>query len=200
VEYLRTRLGYIFPFSKSIYYEENLILVTYKDQDIQEITQKLDPILSENNLTAGISLKFSSIEELKRHYEQAKHALSIGKFLGIKERAFLYDDLYMYDLLTIINRHANLKDFCHPCLEKILRYDKLNETNYYNTLFEYLMNSANMAQTAKKLCIHRNTLYLRIKKISEITEMDFDNGADYLKLLLSFKIMELYNISSDLAI
>ncbi|HEY3388984.1 MAG TPA: helix-turn-helix domain-containing protein [Prolixibacteraceae bacterium] len=199
VEYLRTRLGHIFPFSKSIYYEENLILVIYKDQDTNEITRKLDTLLSENNLSAGISQRFNSISELKRHYEQANHALSIGQLLIHNERIFQYDDLYIYDMLTIVNRHANLKDFCHPCLEKILKYDKLNETDYYHTLYEYLLSSANIVQTAKSLCIHRNTLYLRIKKISEITEMDFDNGIDYLKLLLSFKIMELYNISSDLA-
>jgi len=48
---------------------------------------------------------------------------------------------------------------------------------------------------AKKLHIHRNTLYHRLKKISEITNMDLDSGDDYLKLLLSFKIMELYSIS-----
>lgn len=200
VEYLRTRLGYIFPFSKSIYYDEDLVLVIYKNLDTHEIIKKLDAILLENNLTAGISLKFSSIVDLKRHYEQAKHALSIGKLLKKDEHVFLYDDLYLYDLLTIINRHSDLKDFCHPCIGKIIRYDEANETDYYHTLFEYLMGSANMEQVAKNLSIHRNTLYHRIKKISEITEMKLDNGDDYLKLLLSYKIMELYNISSDLAI
>lgn len=200
VEYLRTRLGYSFPFSKSVYYEENVILVIYKNQDVQELTKKLDTILSENNLTAGISLKFSFIVDLKRHYEQAKHALSIGKLLKKDENVFLYDDLSIYDLLIIINRHANLKDFCHPGIDKILKYDEVNGTDYYHTLFEYLMSGANMAQVAKKLYIHRNTLYHRIQKISEITEMDLENSDDHLKLLLSFKIMELYYISSALAI
>lgn len=199
VEYFRTRLGYIFPFSKSIYYDENVILVIYKEQDIQKIITKLDPILLENNLTAGISFKFSSIVDLKRHYEQAKHALSIGKLLKKDDHVFLYDNLYIYDLLTIFNRHANLKDFCHPSIYEILKYDKENGTDYYNTLYVYLTNGANMAQAANKLFIHRNTLYHRIKKISEITELDLEDGDDYLKLLLSFKIMELYNISLDQA-
>jgi DNA-binding PucR family transcriptional regulator len=57
-----------------------------------------------------------------------------------------------------------------------------------------------MEQVTKKLYIHRNTLYHRIKKISEITGISLDNGDDQLKLLLSFKIMELYNIGSDLEI
>jgi PucR family transcriptional regulator, proline-responsive transcriptional activator len=200
VEFLRTRLGNIFPFSKSIYYDENVILVIYKDWKTQEITKKLDTILLENNLAAGISLKFSSIIDLKRHYEQAKHALSIGKLLNKDEHVFLYDDLYIYDLLTVINGHINLKDFCHPGIEKILKFDEMHGTDYYKTLFEYLMSGANMAQVAKKLYIHRNTLYHRLQKISELTEMNLDNGDDYLKLLLSFKIMELTNISSDMAI
>jgi PucR family transcriptional regulator, proline-responsive transcriptional activator len=200
VEYLRTRLGNIFPFSKSVYYDENVILVIYKDWDIQEITKKLDTILLENRLVAGISLKFSSIVDLKRHYEQAKHALSIGKLLNQDRHVFLYDDLYIYDLLTIINGHANLKDFCHPGIEKILKFDEEHGTDYYKTLFEYLMSGANMAQLAKKLYIHRNTLYHRIQKISELTGMKLDNGDDYLKLLLSFKIMELSTTASDLVI
>ena len=197
VEYFRMRLGYIFPFSKSIYYDENVILVIYKDRDVQEITRKLDTILLENNLSAGISLRFSSIIDLKRHYEQAKQALNIGKLLKKDDHIFLYDQLYIYDLLIILNRHANLKDFCHPGIEKILKYDEVNGTEYYKTLFEFLMSGANMEQVAKKLFIHRNTLYHRLKKISEITELDLDNGDDYFKLLLSYKIMTLYNLSSE---
>jgi hypothetical protein len=200
VEYLRTRLGYIFPFSKSIYHDENVILIIYKDQNIQVITKKLQSILLENNLTAGISLKFTSIMDLKRYYEQAKFALRIGKLLEKNEHVFLYDDLYLYDILTIINRHANLKDFCHPGIEKLVKYDQENGTDYYLTIYEYLMSGANIAQVAKKLYIHRNTLYHRIKKISEITGISLDNGDDHLKLLLSFKIMELYRISTDLAL
>ena len=197
VEYLRTRLGNIFPFSKSIYHEENVILVIYKDQDIQQIRKKLEEILIENHLAAGISLKFSSIVDLKQHYEQAKHAVSIGKLLKREDNTYLYDDLYIYDLLTIVNRHANLKDFCHPGLETILAYDKENGTEYYETLYEYLINNADMTQVAKKLYIHRNTLYHRIKKIFELTKLDLDNGNDNLKLLISYKIMELYNIHTN---
>lgn len=197
VEYFRRRLGQIFPFSKSIYYQENVILVIYRDRDVQEIAARLDTILLENNLIAGISRQFSSIVDLKRHYEQAKQALSIGKLLKKQQRVFLYDDHYLYDLLTILNRHANLKDFCHPGIDTILSYDNENGTDYYATLFEYVMGSANLAQVAKTLHIHRNTLYNRIKKISEITELDLENGDNILKLLLSFKIMDLYNIESD---
>jgi len=198
VEYLRTRLTHIFPFSKSIYFDENVILVIYRDRDVREIIKKLEPILMENNLTAGISLKFTSIVDLKRHYEQAIQALSIGKLLKKEDYVFLYEALYLYDLLTILNRHSNLKNFCHPGVNKVLKYDEENGTDYYQTLYEYLMNRANMAQVAKKLNVHRNTLYHRINKISEIAELNLDDGDNDLKLMLSIKIMELYNISSDL--
>jgi sugar diacid utilization regulator len=164
VEYFRTRLGYIFPFSKSIYYDENVILVIYRERNVQEIAKKLDAILLENNLIAGISLRFSSIVDLKRHYEQARQALSIGKLLKRDDHVFLYDDFYIYDLLTILNRHANLKDFCHPGIDKILKYDQVNGTDYYHTLAAFLMSGANLEQVAKKLFIHRNTLYHRLKK------------------------------------
>jgi DNA-binding PucR family transcriptional regulator len=125
--------------------------------------------------------------------------LSIGELINQEQRIFLYDDLYLYDLLTIVHRHANLKDFCHPGIDTILSYDNENGTDYYATLFEYVMGSANLAQVAKTLHIHRNTLYNRIKKISEITELDLENGDNILKLLLSFKIMDLYSISSEIS-
>jgi sugar diacid utilization regulator len=197
VEYIRARLGNLFPFSESIYYDENIILVLYRDRDIQQVARKLEKILVGNDLTAGISLRFSSIVDLKRHYEQAVHALSIGKILKRDGPIFFYDDLYLYDLLTILNRHANLKDFCHPGVDRLRKYDQANGTDYYRTLFEYLMSGADMVQVAKKLYIHRNTLYHRLKKIFEITEMDLDSGDDYLKLLLSIKIIELYSLITD---
>ena len=57
-----------------------------------------------------------------------------------------------------------------------------------------------MALVARNLNVHRNTLYHRLNKISEIAEVDLDNSDDYFKLQLSIKIMELYSISSDLEI
>lgn len=200
VEYLRTRLAYLFPFSKSAYYEENVVLVIYRDQRVVDIATKLSTLLFENNLAAGISLRFPSIMDLKRHYEQARRALSIGRLLKSAERTFAYDDFYIYDLLTIINRNAELKDFCHPSIGQLRTFDEANGTDYYDTLVEYLMNNANMAQVARNLHIHRNTLYHRLRKISEITGLDLESGDAHLKLLLSSKIMELFDMRSELAL
>lgn len=192
VEYLRTQLGYIFPFSRSVYHNEHVILILYKDHIVHSVKRKLSPILKENGLTAGISMDFASLIELKRHNEQAEFAAGMGKFLQKADCVFLYEEWYIYYLLSIINRHANLKDFCHPGITKLIKYDKENATDYYQTLYEYLIGSANIVQVAQKLFIHRNTLYHRIKRIAEITGVDLDNGEYYLELLLSYKIMELY--------
>ncbi|WP_257532533.1 PucR family transcriptional regulator [Irregularibacter muris] len=193
VEHLRWSFESLLPSCKSVYHNEQIIILlnTENHQQLQNIKIKLINILKENNLIAGLSLIFHNIMEIKKYYIQSENALRLGKFLKRKNYLFEYDDLYIYDLLTLMAKDLNLKDFCHPSINKIVEHDKLNGTDYYHTLYEYLLNSGNVTLTAKKLFIHRNTMVHRITKISEISGMDLNNGNNRFKLFLTYKIMEL---------
>lgn len=181
------------PSCKSVYYSDHLVLVinTNDKNQWQETKRKLIEILKRNNLNAGLSLMFHDMIDIKKYYIQAKSASRISKLLKKYDVLQDYEDLYVYDLLTKLKEDTNAYDFCHPIVQKIQDYDKSNGTDYYNTLYEYLICSGNITLLANKLFHHRNTIVHRINKIQEITGIDLSDGNNRFKLLLSYLIMEL---------
>lgn len=191
--YLRWSFESTLDSCKSVYYNDHLILVINANDKDQwhKIKTKLIGLLKTNNLNAGLSLIFHDMLGIKKHYIQAASALRLGKLLKNYGVLQDYEDLYIYDLLTKLQEDTKAYDFCHPSVVKIQDYDKSNGTDYYNTLYQYLICSGNITLLAKKLFLHRNTIVHRINKIQEISRIDLSDGNNRFKLLLSYRIMEL---------
>ena len=75
-------------------------------------------------------------------------------------------------------------------LLSILRYDRKNDTPYFNTLRSYLIHERNIPKTAEALIIHRTTLTYRLQKISETFNLNLDDPYQRLYLLFSFFLLD----------
>lgn len=62
---------------------------------------------------------------------------------------------------------------------------------FVSTLNTFFDNACDIRRTADQLCIHRATLYQRLKRIEQITECSLDNGDDRLTLHLGLKLTSL---------
>ena len=80
--------------------------------------------------------------------------------------------------------------FSAPAAEKLKQYDAAAGTEYYRTLAVYLLQERDQTKTAEILCIHRNTLIYRIKKIESLINTDLDDARNRFALLLSFFITD----------
>lgn len=80
--------------------------------------------------------------------------------------------------------------FLHPVLEKIRIYDQKNETEYFETLRIYSLTLHDREATAKTLCIHRNTLGYRLRRIEELFSVPFEEPGTALAILNSFQLLE----------
>ena len=58
----------------------------------------------------------------------------------------------------------------------------------YETLYWYLRMKRNVAQTAAKLKIHRNTLLPRIARINELMDLDDKDGLECERILMTMEI------------
>lgn len=72
----------------------------------------------------------------------------------------------------------------------LIQYDETNKSELLKTLIEYLNNKFNVADTARKLFIHRNTMLYRLGKIEEILKTDLTSPKMILSLLLAFEFYE----------
>lgn len=78
----------------------------------------------------------------------------------------------------------------------ILRYDKRNGIQYFNTLRAYLINERNIPKTDNALIIHRTTLTYRLQKIHELFNLNLDDDYQRLYLLMSLFLLEPGNYGS----
>lgn len=190
--YLRDNLDMFFPSKKSVYYNDNIVVIY--DEEISNISpekmKSIKEFLTSNNLYLGISNEFSDIMECRSHYLQAVKALEIGKIVRPGDPLIFYFNIKLYDLLFLAYNRLEHKDFSNPVLIKLKEYDRLNNTDLYNTLFVYLKNNRNIKKTSQELFVHRNTIRFRIQKIIELTHIDFTDADNILNIYLSFKIMD----------
>ncbi|GKX68134.1 PucR family transcriptional regulator [Inconstantimicrobium mannanitabidum] len=174
------------------YYNSLIIVVNYscEDEYKNEILNITD-VLEKNNLKCGVSRTFSVLDDLRIYYHQASKAYEIGKLVDKEDsNIYYYEDIVLFHFFSKSQKREDLQIFCHPGYYKLLEYDRLNGTEYCNTLYEYLLCGNSISTAAEKLFIHRNTMSYRINKISEITGLDLTNGKHIFKLYMAIKINE----------
>lgn len=129
-----------------------------------------------------------SVINLKISYEEA---LRIDSFaVGRLQNIFFYDDFYLELFLSEHISETSEKEFYNYFLKPLIKYDETNSSELTKTLEEYLNNQFNVADTARKLFIHRNTMLYRLNKIEEILKTPINSPKLILSLQLAF---EFYN-------
>ena len=111
-----------------------------------------------------------------------------------RQPLYRYQDYTLVEMLELCRERENLMDFCSPMLLKLLDYDRENQTDLMNTLYEYLDCSQNTQLAAERLFIHKNTLLYRLNKIRSIIDNDLTYSWDLLLLSLSFRILILLDV------
>lgn len=191
--YFRVSFESAFPSCRTVFHNGHVVVLLDLDsqEDTAEAETTVTGILRSHSLTCGMSPYFKDITELRLHYKQSLRALEFGRLFGRGGPLFRYNDVYFYDLLMRLDKVQSIDSFCCPEARRLMDYDEENSTEFYKTCYEYLVSGCNMAKTAKKLFIHRNTIAYRIEKIQEIASVNLNDGEDCYRMFLSFKIIDL---------
>lgn len=153
--------------------------------------KKLDKYLKSQKLTLGISDVFHDLYEFERYKAQAIKSYKLKEFLLYNNSNHIfYEQVKIYDLLHQIPKD-NLIYFCNQKIYEIYEYDKVNQTNYLNTLHIYLETNRSIKMTSNYLYLHRNTINYRILKIKELFELCFDDDTMLHQFLFSCYIIHI---------
>ncbi|WP_154663498.1 helix-turn-helix domain-containing protein [Neobacillus dielmonensis] len=151
---------------------------------IKKMLSKLLGDWTKNNhieLGVGIGSLYNGLPSIDKSYKEAKNALSYlksRKLSGVIEYSEIgVNRLFINQNGDELNRYV--KDVFEP-----LRSNQGNNM-LEQTLLTYFECNRSAAQTAKKLHIHINTLYHRLKKIEEILQLSFENTENVLRLQLA---------------
>lgn len=164
--------------------------LTKSNADREQITSTLITILREQLLHAGISMPFDGIKNLPLYYQQAHNALLIGEKEDPTFWYYRYEHYEYSHLLKNALGAMTIESICPIGLQKLMRYDKLHNHQYTHALKTYLEENMSVTATIKRLYIQKSTFVYQLKRIYEITGVNFENKEIRLLYLIVFQIME----------
>nr|WP_255429998.1 PucR family transcriptional regulator [Streptomonospora sp. PA3] len=116
----------------------------------------------------GISRVAHGPAELPRAYEQARQAARVGRRMNGPGSVAEFDDLGVYRLLSQIPDTAELRSFTAETLGELAETGTPEKDDLRSTLETLLDNNLNVAETARLLHFHYNTLRYRIGKLERM--------------------------------
>ena len=85
----------------------------------------------------------------------------------------------------LINDMEDAMDFVHPGIMEMEQYDRQNNTQYLETLKEWLLHRMDYSATGKAMNLHRNSLYYRMQRIYELFGIELNDMNTDVQLYLS---------------
>jgi len=139
------------------------------------------------SFSTGISRPISSPDELPGAYEQARKAVSVGRQMSGPSALTHFDGLGIFRLLTLVPDTAELRIFAAEALGPLIANDNPENADLRMTLSVLLDTNLNVAETARILHFHYNTLRYRIVKLERMLG-PFTTDAN-LRLTLSLALL-----------
>lgn len=166
-----------------------VILSPETDEKAREIGSKITErgAASHCSFAVGISSQVNDAARFRLAYEEALNALRVGCSLSPQGGVWSSDSLgYILNLLELPDEQRQT-DYYHSLIARIAAYDEKHETSLLKTLEAYIDQLTDIQKTANALFIHRNTLYQRLEKISDLCHIDLKDTITILNLYLALK-------------
>lgn len=148
-----------------------------------------DEIIKKMNLL-GVIVKvslgkyYSGASTIKRGVIQAFQAMNFGKEIHTRKRVFSYGCEQLYHILSVGVDREGLQEIFDETIGVLEKYDKENKNNLTEVVKNLINSGFNLAETAKRMYIHRNTLLYKMEKIKELLGKDPREPKLYVRMIL----------------
>jgi GAF domain-containing protein len=141
-------------------------------------------------LAIGLSHRSQGVAGARTGFEEAEHAVTAAAVVTPEAGVTSYDDLGAYKYLLRVSKEGRTRDARGEALETLEAYDRRHRSQLLLTLEEYLKARGNIAQAAQTLYVHPNTLRQRLRRMHDLTELDFQRE-DWLMVEIELKLLRL---------
>ncbi len=148
------------------------------------VTEILDSYSAAHGLRCGISNVYGDLLDTPHYMTQALAALSLSP-----ERTVFYEDVRYLRMLRRLKSAEYCEDLLHPGVLRLKEIDRESGTEYLETLRCYLRSGMSQTETARKLGIHRTTLIYRLRRIGELTNLDFSDAEGIVHATVSLELL-----------
>lgn len=124
----------------------------------QQVYEMLNYLQHKFHLTVGVGQYYPNLGGLRKSYQDAKLAVTVGKKVWGTNRVYHVKQVGMFVTLANIGQDRKA-ELAHQILHPLLRDQQL-----YKTVKVFLDSGLNLTDASKNLHIHRNTLIYRLDK------------------------------------
>jgi len=190
---VNTRLSSAFKGYYSFRHQQKLCVIinlTVAGIDLGDLRLRLAPIIRDSCLYAGISNPVEGIQSLYYGFVQADISLDYITCIDSSDWMVFFSSCALNYIRESSCVKLPAQMVVHPVILDLIEHDRIQGTQYYDTLRIYLLCERNIPATAAALIIHRTTLTYRLGKILEHTRLNLDDPNLRLYLLISFQLLE----------
>ncbi|MEQ4719911.1 PucR family transcriptional regulator ligand-binding domain-containing protein [Nonomuraea sp. B19D2] len=144
--------------------------------------------------STGTSRPSPGAETLPEAYSQALKAARVGRQLHGPGAVAHFDQLGVYRLLSLVNDTEELHSFVRETLGPLAFDDDAENADLRRTLQVLLETNLNVAETARRLHFHYNTLRYRIGKLERLLGNFTDDPHLRLNLTLALHVLRMRGI------
>jgi purine catabolism regulator len=180
----------------SFHNEVVVVLGVATDQDLDRLAAELDRQVAGDrgggrlSFSLGLSRLAGQAADLPRAYEQARTAVRIGRRLQGPGARVTFDRLGAYRLLALIPDSDELRGYVSDVLGP-LSDDSADAADLRNTLEVLIDANGNVAEAARRLHFHYNTLRYRIEKLERMVGPFMTQAALRLDLSLALRVRQM---------
>lgn len=151
---------------------------------------EIQELLRDNLLAGCTSTTFYDFKDVYYYYQQALMAEKIGFAENDTQWYYHFEQYHLRYFLKQCYAQFPARTLIPERLNKLIRYDMQKERSYAKLLKCFLDTEQNISETARILYLHRNTCIRQLRRIQEITGLDFHDPNTRLLLNIAFRILE----------
>lgn len=145
-------------------------------------------------MSAGVSNPCRGASSFAKGLEEAESAAEVGGLIRGGPGVMTYEELGPYRY--ILRSTEGIRDPLQDRLQRLVEYDRRRSTHLLDTLEAYLDHQGNVAESARALFVHPNTLRQRLGRIERVTGLDLER-IDWLSLAVATKIVKLQRLRTS---
>ncbi len=188
---LKNQISRHLPESYSVIFEGNVVSVINQeefkpfDNDFEKV---LDQLAGDLKLLICVSNWFTDVAKFRLIYDQLLSIRQIGSFIGFSQGVLWFKDHILDYLIFNEALKTPPSAMVHPAVELLRAHDALNNTNYTAALKGYVYAMGDLAEAAKAMDIHYNTLKYRLNSLCQITGLNLKDMDTVVNLYITFKL------------
>jgi PucR family transcriptional regulator, purine catabolism regulatory protein len=150
----------------------------------------------ERPYSVGVSQVGAGPLDIPRLYDEARVALQVGLRLSGSGTVTSFAGLGLYRLISNVSQ-AELRAFVNDTLGPVLELPEPTRTDLLKSLAVLSSTRFNVAESARILHYHYNTMRYRVTKLERLLGAFADDAAGALRIGVALQILRMYEISGD---